>query len=208
VATVESLNNPLPSHTSEAGGIGPRPADLSTADSVHVVDNSAPRRTGSATKLPRHIQQRHLHRGLEAAGATRAVIVETEGWLLENRNRLPVLLALHDYDWLVEEGLRTLQFGEKAIPALMAALQDGADVHPQMLMYVDDTVREFLEDPENRAEYDLSDEDVDALNLQLRGLDSLQRLALSRTVDAASDLRHKSSMSAVEACRALGLRVT
>lgn len=213
------LNSPPPSHTSTEGGGGPdpirtlealpsdAPADLAAADSVHAVDSSTPRQAGSVSKLPRHIQQRHLQRGLEAVGATQAVIAETEAWLLKNRNRLPVLLALHEYGWLVNEALGELQFDKKVVPALVAALQDRSDVHPELRMFLDDTVQEFLEDPENRAEYDLSEEEVDALLVQLRGLTSLQRLALSRTVEAASDLRDKASMPVVDACRARGLRV-
>lgn len=183
------------------------PAGSAAPESVHVADNRAPSKKGKGTRAGRLIQQRHVHRALKVAGAPEEVIHETEAMLRKHRHQFPVLVALQDYGWLLQEGMGKLQFDEKVVPALMAAIQDRSHVSPDMLMYPDDIVEEFLDAPVTREEYDLSDEDVNALMVQLRGLDSLQRLALSRTVDAASDLRSGSSMSAVDACRALGLRV-
>ena len=172
-----------------------------------IENNRASSKPSSVTGADGLIQPQHVHQALRVAGATQEFINEAEATLHKDRNRLPVLIALSDYGLLIEEGVSELQFDKKVMPALMAALEGRSSVFAEMLMYVDDSVQEFLEDDDNREEYALSDEDVNALMVQLRGLDSLQRLALSRTVDAASDLRSESSMTAVDACRALGLSV-
>ncbi|WP_396216532.1 hypothetical protein [Gemmatimonas sp.] len=157
--------------------------------------------------LAKRLKPQKIQRGLRIFAATPHESIETERLLRGAPALLPALMVVHDYAWVIQEGIRGLEFTEKALAPMMEVAFDRSANDPSLLVYLDEDVHERLSDSINREDFGLSESEGEALVQQLRSLNSLQQLALARTLQAAVELRARSQMSAADACRSLGLSV-
>jgi hypothetical protein len=158
-------------------------------------------------KLEKQIKSKNLHRALTTLGAVPDAIEQMEHLMRKSPYFEAALVALNDYDWVLREGIRGLAFTEKALPPLMEAVRDKPFAHTDLLVYLEDDLREVLGDPDLREDFEFSEDEADALVQQLRSLSAVQQLALSRTLQAANRLRAEKQTSAADACREFGVTV-